>query len=199
MKKNIIFDLGNVLVKWDPQSVIDKTFIDTQHEGKHCRDIFHADDWNAFDRGEITEEEIKIKLAERLELSNELSHQFIENIKQSLTRLPDSVALLEELAKQGHGIYCLSNMPREFYTHLLAAHDFWHHFDHITISGHVNMIKPDEKIYEYVIQTNNLTPEHSVFIDDLAINIEAARSCGLKGIQFIDIVDCRQNLVEILG
>lgn len=199
MVKNIIFDLGNVLVKWDPQSVIDKTFLGSSLEGKLCADIFHAEDWNAFDRGELTEPQITEKMAKRLGISEASSEQFMFNIKTSLVDLPESVALLKQLSEQGYGIYCLSNMPREFYTYLLEAHDFWHHFDHITISGHVKLIKPDEKIYEYVIQTNNLKPEQSVFIDDLKENVDSAISCGLKGIQFLDIVDCKKSLSNILA
>lgn len=194
---NVIFDLGNVLLKWDPQTVIDNTFDGSEYEGKFHTGLFAEERWQAFDRGDVTENEIKQDLNAILGIEPEWADTLLENVKNSLVSLPESVQLLEALYEEGLSLYCLSNMPREFYTRLQEMHNFWHHFDHITISGHVNLIKPDKAIYKYVIETNDLVPQESIFIDDLAENVEAARSCGLHGIQFIDIVDCKNQLHQI--
>jgi HAD superfamily hydrolase (TIGR01509 family) len=90
-------------------------------------------------------------------------------------------------------------MPVSVYAYLRVRHDFWSAFSGIVISGEVKMAKPEPEIFEYLLSRFKLRPEHTVFIDDLALNVEGAMGAGLHAIQFIDAVQCARDLDAVMG
>lgn len=196
--KNIIFDVGNVLLKWDPQGVINDTFKDSEHEGQFEVAMFRIEDWLSFDQGLVTEKEVTDLVSKKWNISHQTAQKLIQNAKHSLQIKPGSIELLEELKYEGYRLFCLTNMSDEFFCHLEQAHDFWHHFEDITVSGRIKMLKPNPDIYEYVLKLHGIEASETVFIDDMQENVDGAQDIGMHAIQFTDAADCRSKLTHLL-
>lgn len=181
---NVIFDLGGVVIDWNPQRIIDN-FKDPKLTEYLFHKGFFEEHWTEFDRGMLTQEEIVGKMAEFTGHPEENCRDFVEFIKKSLIDIPRTVDLIKELSGKGYKLYCLSNMSIEFYDYL-KVRDVFDYFDGQIISGLEKMVKPDEAIYRLIIDRYNLVPEESLFIDDLKPNIEAANAVGLKTVHFHD-------------
>jgi len=196
--KNIIFDVGNVLLDWNPDKIIQKAFSNTEYEGKFTPNMFRLSDWLAFDQGLITEADISKIFQKHWGLSAKMTDHLLLTAKQSLIQKPDSIKLLKDLHAQNINLYCLTNMSEEFFQYLSKHHDFWDLFKHITVSARVKLLKPDPRIYHYVLDHNHLLADETILIDDIKENIESAIKTGLHGILFLDIEDCKKNLNLIL-
>ena len=198
--KNIVFDLGRVLIDWNADKALHKRFPDQTHHSLIKQSIFEHEDWLAMDKGTLTEEAAIANFHARTGFAPQELALLMHDVRESLTPLEDSWTLLHELHQQGYPLYCLSNMPASAFAHLKARYDRWHVFKGIVISGEVGMMKPHLEIFEHLLQTYRLVPEHTVFIDDLATNISGAQRVGMHGIQFTDVDACRSSLklLEIL-
>ncbi len=196
--KNIIFDVGNVLLDWNPGKIIQQAFANTKYAGKFTPQMFRLSDWLAFDQGLITEADVVRIIQERWGLSADQANYLLLTAKKSLTPKQESIELLKKLHQEKLGLYCLTNMSEEFFLYLSKAHDFWPLFKHITVSARVKLLKPDPKIYHYVLDQNNLLAHETVLIDDMKENIDSAIQTGLHGIQFLEIEDCKNKLDFLL-
>ena len=196
--QNIIFDLGGVLIEWNPLDVISRFSPDPDVQSILMQGIFEHPDWAEKDRGGFTEAEGIHRSAHRTGFSVEKITSLMVAIRDSLTLMADTLPLIDEFRSQGYPIYCLSNMPVEHYQHLKQLYDFWDRFDGIVISGMVKMVKPEPEIYQYLLSKYQLEPSTCVFIDDSPKNIEVARSLGINGIIFTNVHSCRLELREML-
>jgi len=199
LQKNIIFDVGNVLLTWNPDQIIQEAFKNTEHAGKFTPNMFRLADWLAFDQGLVTERQVSEKLQAQWGLTPELADHALYTAKKSLTPKEGSIELLEELdqrKKSGEKIelFCLTNMSEEFFEFLYKKYNFWKFFKHITVSARVKLLKPDPRIYHFVLNHNGLLAGQTILIDDMKENIESAVRTGLHGIEFINIQDCREKL-----
>lgn len=194
--RNWIFDLGNVLLRWAPEPVVAEVFPESEDHSALTKAIFHHPCWQSYDAGHISEQEACHSVATHIEQPFERVQALIMGCQNSLVAIEESVAFLQQLKAQGYRLFCLSNMPIEFYARLREMHDFWDCFDHITISGHVNYIKPQPEIYHYVLEHNRLKAEECVFLDDLAVNVAAAEALGIHAVQFTSIQECLPILTQ---
>jgi putative hydrolase of the HAD superfamily len=190
---NLVFDLGAVLVQWQPQDLLRQHFPNHADTPERARDLaddfFHHADWMSFDRGTLPMDRVISLTGARLGLPGPAVASLVERIGDYLTALPDTVALLARLRALREGdpairLYYLSNMPQPYARTLEQRHDFFQWFDGGVFSGDVNHIKPEPAIYELLESRYALQPERTVFIDDLAINITAAQARGWHGIRF---------------
>ncbi len=107
-----------------------------------------------------------------------------ELFAQTQHLVPDTVTLIKELKEQGYKLYILSNFCRESFNLIRERNpEFFALFDGIVISADVGFIKPDPNIYHYLLTTHNIDPRTACFIDDLTVNLEAARQLGIHTIQ----------------
>lgn len=195
--KHVIFDVGNVLLQWDPQSVIEEVLPSNQMAEKALALSFENDLWNQFDAGALTEQEVLNIVQQKLNIPIEIVQYLYEKSMQSLTPIPGSLELLEELNQNNVALYCITNMSLPFWDHLSAQYAFWPIFKHIVVSAKVKLIKPNPDIYWHLLEEHHLLPNDSVFIDDRAENIASAEKIGIHGIQFTDAKDCRAQLVKL--
>lgn len=192
--QNIIFDLGGVLIEWDPAQVLSSFYPDPEDQFALMQGIFDHPDWAEKDRGVYSaDEEIK-RFARRTGFAEKDIAALLVAVRDSLTLKADTLSLLYELREEGYPLYCLSNMPMDHASFLENKYDFWDVFSGIVFSGQVKMIKPELEIYQFLLREYQLEPETCVFIDDSPKNIEVARSLGIKGIVFSDVQSCRQQL-----
>lgn len=185
MIRNIVFDMGNVVIRFDPSYFLDRAGI-TQTEDRRLimNELFLSVEWAQMDAGTLTE-----KTAEPTILS-----RFPARLKDSVRELLYSWAypremiegmedLIGRLKAAGYGIYLLSNASA-------AQHDYWPKypvsslFDGKLISCDVKIVKPCHRIYEVFAEKFSLQPEECLFIDDAPANVAGAIACGWQGIVF---------------
>ena len=197
--RNVIFDLGGVVLDWNPAGIVALIEPVPERQAALRHALFGHADWRLFDRGALTEPELIKRLQLRLNSTRAEVEAILDAVRNSLVEKPETVKLLRALQGQGTPLYCLSNMPAAIYTHLRQRHNFWDAFSGIVISGEIQMMKPEPEVFTHLLATFNLRPEESVFIDDLPANIESAKRMGLHTICFTDAAQCRLELEQILG
>jgi putative hydrolase of the HAD superfamily len=119
-------------------------------------------------------------------------------VRGALLEKTETVRLVRALHQRGFVIFCLSNMPSPMYVHLRRQHTFWDVFRGIVISGDIQMMKPEPEIYLHLLERFGLVAEESVFVDDLQVNVDAAKAVGLHAIRFQDAAQCQRELYELL-
>lgn len=182
--KNIIFDMGRVLLQFDPYVSLN-TYCETK-EAKEIlyKELFHGPEWIMGDEGKITNgqrfELVKERVPKELHPTLKLVVENWEMCMKPVEGALDFYALVKE---KGYHTFVLSNACNRFYGYFPRFYDM-RSFDGVVVSSDVKMIKPNPAIYEYILKTYHLTPSECLFIDDVAENIEAARKAGMKGIVF---------------
>nr|WP_315478841.1 HAD family phosphatase [uncultured Rhodoferax sp.] len=205
---NVVFDFGAVLFTWRPIDLVTECFPDRAPTpalaGHLAHEVFGHPDWQAFDRGTTTMEEVIERTVVRLGLDRQALTQLVGEIGERLVPMPESIALLTRLhalraQQQANGgeplnLYFLSNMPVPYARTLERLHAFLQDFDGGIFSGDVLLIKPEPAIYQLLQSRYVLEPAKTVFIDDLLGNIEAAQAQGWHGIHFKNAQQVTQAL-----
>jgi len=182
MVKNIVFDLGNVLISFKPSEFFDKKNYPENIKAKILSDIFASKEWGMLDNGEINTQEAIDGIALKSSLKKE-EIALIFNLRTELMfPLDQNVRLLPELKKQGFRLYFLSNFPMDIFEEIKTGYYFFKYFDGGIISAEAKFSKPDNRIYEILLEKYSLIPEECLFIDDIEINVQAAEASGMKGL-----------------
>lgn len=184
MIKNIVMDMGNVLLAYDPFVILNQTCENAREKELILKHLFEGEAWEMGDRGEITNEQ-RYELVKPL-LPGEL-HPKLKTCVEHWDICMQPIAGAKEFCRmrkeEGFGMYVLSNACNRFYTYFPQRFGC-ELFDGILVSSDVHLVKPDLKIYELLCDTYGLTPQACVFIDDRPENVEAAKTVGMKGIVF---------------
>jgi putative hydrolase of the HAD superfamily len=199
MIKNIIFDLGNVLISFRPSEYLDKNNYPESYKSIILSDIFRSKEWLMLDNGEITTTEAIDSISGRSSLKREeIAHIF--NLRTDIFFPIDSnVKLLPGLQKRGFRLYYLSNFPLDVFEEIKNGYYFFRYFDGGIISSEVKISKPDNRIYEILFEKYLLKAEESLFIDDTEINVKAAESLGMKGIFTGGSTEISKEIEEAIG
>lgn len=204
---NVVFDFGAVLFTWQPGALIKTHFPEhaatPEKTAQLAQAVFGHTDWHNFDRGVLSEEAVSQRTAARLGLHGPALLALVEGIAEHLHPMQESLALLEELRelrqqKPALRLYFLSNMPAPYARVLEKKHAFLDWFDGGIFSGDVQLIKPETEIYELLEVRYALEPAHTLFIDDLAINVACAVARGWRGIRFESATQLREELRHLL-
>ena len=184
MIRNIIFDMGNVLLRWDPQHIVSRFTADAEAQRRLRAAIFEDPDWAAQDAGAISEDEMRDHIRSRLpgEL-HEAAMNCYDAFERHMQDIPEMQALALELKAEGHRIYVLSNANTRFADYLQGL-SFFQQFDGIVISAREKLVKPDARLYRLALERFGLRPEESLFIDDAQANVEGARAVGMAALRF---------------
>lgn len=182
MVKNIIFDLGNVLISFKPSEYFDKNKYPKTIKATILSDIFDSKEWLLLDNGEITTSEAIDTITSKSSLNKEeIAHIF--NLRTDLMfPLDPNVRLLPELKKRGFMLYYLSNFPMDIFEEISTGYYFFKHFDGGLISAEAKFSKPDSRIYKILLKRYSLIPKECLFIDDIEMNVRAAEVLGLNGL-----------------
>ena len=191
---NLIFDLGGVLVRWDPDAIIAGVFSDPALRAKVKADVLGHADWLEVDRGTLDLDEAIRRAARRTGLTHDELERLFASVPSSLVPFPDSVALLYKLNARGYPLYCLSNMGHASIDHLEREHKFFEVFRGRIVSCRLKLCKPEPEIYQHALQTYGLKAQDTVFIDDVEKNVAAAARLGIHGIQFKSLAQCERDL-----
>jgi putative hydrolase of the HAD superfamily len=197
--RNVIFDFGGVLVNWQPEAIIASFYAEQALRDAIRTHALQHDDWLEMDRGTLDEPTVIRRFAARMQRPEAEIEAFFDHVRASLTPIEPTVALLTELRERGFGLYGLSNMSESIFEHLRSLHSFFGLFDGIVVSGIVKSVKPEAAIYEQLRAQFALDFGESVFIDDLARNVDSARRLGLPAIRFESTAQVRRELEPLLA
>jgi putative hydrolase of the HAD superfamily len=194
---NIVFDLGGVVFSWEPEKIISQVFDDPKVRELVQSQIFHHPDWDELDRGTLLYPEAMLRAVERTGLPASSIIRLFRHVPLSLVGLPETVVLLRRLKAKGHRLFFLSNMHVASITYLERAYIFWDVFEGGVISCRIHLIKPEPEIYRYLVAQYDLKKEQTIFIDDLASNLEPADKMGIQTILFHHPLQCEQQLKNL--
>jgi len=194
---NLVFDLGGVVVRWDPDAIVAGVFSDPAVRAKVKRGVFEDPDWLELDRGTLGREEAISRAAKRTGVAVDEIMRLLHAVPPSLVLFPDTVDLLYRLKRKGHPLYCLSNMHFASIEYLEQTHTFWDVFQGRVISCRLQLCKPEAGIYEHLLQTYGLEPGKTLFIDDVQKNLDAAAKLGIRTLRFEDAAQCERELRKL--
>ncbi len=189
-----LFDIGNVLIDWNPDHLLAKLLPDGaavqafRQEAVTQARILEMDkgqDWSA------QLDEIAAAVPHHLETARAYRARWVETVSGSIQ---DVVDLMARLKGQGYPIYALSNYGVENFKATLAVYPFLDTFDGRIVSGYEGLIKPDPAIFELAIRRFALDPTRTLFIDDRPENTEAAAACGFQ----VHTFTTPARLIEVL-
>jgi putative hydrolase of the HAD superfamily len=204
---NFVFDFGAVLFTWEPARLVHTALREHAPTPAAAKLLAHAifghEDWHGFDRGTVSFEDVLRRTTERVGVPALALDALLAPIGERLTPIAESVQLLGALRERREQrgdirLYYLSNMPEPYARVLEQRHDFLQWFDGGIFSGDVKMAKPEPAIFKLLAERHGLEPARTVFIDDMAGNVEAARGLGWQGIHFVSPQEGIQQILALL-
>jgi 2-haloacid dehalogenase len=194
----VVFDIGGVLIDWDPRHLYRKLFAGDETAMEHFLANVCTHEWNRCqDAGRSFAEGARLLKQghpDKAELIDAYGARFDEMMAGPIV---GAVEILAELRERDTPLYLLSNFSAETFPPALDRFDFLRWFRGMVISGEVGVIKPDPRIYEIMLARFAIDPHQAVYIDDVAANAEAARLFGIHGIQFTTPGALREELVRM--
>lgn len=175
---NVVFDVGDVLLRWQPERYVRESFPDLPTVPV-VDAVFRSREWFALDQGTIERPEAEAAFVHRSGLSAGTVTALLDGMPDSLQPIAAMLALVQHQRQQGRAVYVLSNMPRYVALELQHRHAFLREFTGALYSYEVRLSKPDTGIYAALLERYGLTAADCVFIDDKPENLAAARQCGL--------------------
>lgn len=185
MINTIIFDMGNVLIDFRWKALYEEMGLTGETFLRMAKATTQNPFWNEFDRGILTDEEMFegfVKLDPELE--PEIRRFFYEEFHGLLREYDYSREWIKSLKDNGYRVLLLSNFSQKALRECADQLGYMQEADGAVLSCDVKLIKPGEEIYKYLIEKYDVIPEEAVFIDDTAVNVEAAKKLGINGIVF---------------
>ncbi len=197
MIRNIIFDMGGVMIDWTPDHLLDKLGITGEDRETLKREVFKEIEWVALDAGTMSNDEAFRLVSKRLE---ERLWPAAEFMIKRWPELPFSekegiVALYKELREKDYKLYVLSNADikqKDYFPRVPGSE----YFCGRVTSAEVDLLKPDKKIYEHICEKYDLKKEECYFVDDVALNVYNALEYGFKGSVYFDTKRLRRKMRE---
>lgn len=184
MIKNIVFDMGNVLLDYNPEVPLNKFCKSEKAKEIIRKELFGGAEWVQLDLGSITVEEAFESIASRI------PEQYYEELRECIFKwdicmipLEGAKEFLQYVKGKRYKLFILSNAHKSFYEYFPRAIDL-NIFDGAVVSADIHIVKPDIRIYEHLLKTYKLNPAECLFIDDRADNVEGAKAAGINAIQF---------------
>ena len=193
-----VFDLGGVLLDWNPRHLYRKLFAGDEAAMEHFLATVCTHEWNRCqDAGRSFAEGGRLLTAQhpdKVELIDAYGARFDEMIAGPIAGM---VEILAELRDRGTPLYGLTNWSAETYPPARERFAFLSWFRGILVSGEVGVIKPDPRIFEVLIERFAINPENAVYIDDVEANVAAAQPFGIHAIQFTTPARLRRELTRL--
>ncbi len=194
----VIFDLGGVLLDWNPRYLYRTLFPGDEAAMEHFLATICNNEWNRQqDAGRSCAEAARLLKAEHPDKATLIDAYYTRHLDMIAGPIAGTVTTLGELRERGTPLYFLSNYAAETYPLALERFDFLSWFAGGIVSGEHGVIKPDPAIYALLIERFGIDPHRAVFIDDIAANAEAARPFGIHGIHFTSPDALREELGEL--
>jgi HAD superfamily hydrolase (TIGR01509 family) len=173
--KNVIFDIGGVLLHWNPVDLVTATF---GYKNQGILDIIHSETWKRLDNGTLNNSEALYSVPEKLRSDFAL---FLQEFTKHMFIIQKGVEMVKYCKSKGVRLYILSNFHLDGFK-AIETMPIFKEFDGFVISSHVKVNKPEKGIYMALLGKYHLDPCESIFIDDKLENVEASIDLGMHGI-----------------
>lgn len=194
---NVVFDIGNVLVHWEPRALYSKIFASEDEVEWFLTHVCNHD-WNLEqDRGRSFADGVKELTARFPEHAEAIAAYDTRWHETVLGAIDGSVAILDELKARGTPLYAITNFNQDKFREAQKRFPFLAVFRDIVVSGDERLLKPDPAIYRRLLDRNGLRAEDCVFIDDSAKNADGARAVGMKSIHYTTPEALRAELAKL--
>lgn len=194
----VIFDLGGVLIDWNPRHLYRKLFPGDEAAMEQFLAAVCTPAWNyGQDRGRLIADAVRELTAEHPQHSGLIAAYYTRFDEMMAGAIADSVAIVAELHARSVPLYGLTNFSAETYPLAVARFEFLRWFRGILVSGEHGVVKPDPAIYRLLVERFGIDPRAAVFIDDVKANAEAAACVGIRGIHFIGAEALRVELAAL--
>ena len=199
MYKNILFDMGNVIMDFSPDYILSMFTKDVKLINLLKYKLIYTEAWARSDKGELNETEIYKETIKNLDSKyHELAREVIFGWYKYKTESKEMYELMRDLKSKGYKLYLCSNAAESFHKY----EDTIEAFKLLTakiVSADIKVVKPDKEFFEYVLNTYNLKPQECFFIDDLSNNIKGAYECGIDGYQYNGNTSLLRKFLERVG
>ena len=181
----VIFDLGGVLVDWDPMNLYKKVF-ETEKEARWFIDNVCTSAWNVEqDGGRLIDDAVKLKIAEFPEYEEQIELFYTRWEEMFAENIQTNIDIQQSLIKNpNYKVYALTNWSAEKWERSLELFPFFKDFEGVIVSGQEKTRKPFDDIYQLVFNRFTVTPSNAIFIDDNLDNVNAAIKNGMNAVQF---------------
>jgi 2-haloacid dehalogenase len=193
----VVFDLGGVLIDWNPRYLYRKLFAEEAAMEAFLATVC-TPEWNLQQDAGRPFVDAYAALTKSHPHHKPLIEVWQERFDEMMSgEIAGTVEILSELRARGTPLYALSNWSAETFPYALRRFEFLRWFDGVVISGELKLIKPDPRIYQHLLYTHALTAESTVFIDDVPHNVAGATAVGIHGLQFTDPPTLRRDLAAL--
>jgi len=197
MPSTVVFDLGNVLVRWNPRLLYEQLIPDGGELDQFFDTVITHDWIRDQDAGRTFADGIALLTARFPRYEAEI-RAFWERWHEMVPGpIEETVAILAELKARQTPLYALTNWSHETFPIARARFPFFDWFAGIVVSGEVRLVKPDARIYRHLLETHGLQAEDCVFIDDSPANVAGARALGITGLHFRSPEQLRRDLADL--
>ena len=198
-----IFDLGGVVIDWNPRYLYRKLFDGNDRAMEHFLATVCTPSWNELQDGGRTFADACASLKATHPGETELIDAWFKRYDEMLAgEIPGTVEILTEMRSRRITLYALSNWSTETFPIALSRFECLKWFQGVLLSGEVRLLKPGRRIFEVFLKTFAIDPARAIYIDDRRANVEVAASFGMHGILFTDSRSLRAELIKegsILG
>ena len=198
MIKTVIFDIGNVLTDFAWKEMYKEKGLEGETFDRVAKATVQSPYWCELDRGIMTFSEVMDKF---VNLDSEMEDEIrrvLADMHGIVTGRSYAVPWICSLKKQGVKVYVLSNFSEKIWKECIDALEFYEFTDGGIISYKEHLIKPDQAVYQLLLERYGLCADECVFIDDLEENVKAARLCGINGIVFKNYEQAKKELNDML-
>jgi putative hydrolase of the HAD superfamily len=196
-RRTVVFDVGGVIVRWQPLELMREHFpqIDAHTAFSQVFEHWGPGDWRDFDLGRVEPDMLADRITARTGFARPAVVALIAAVPHHLQPTPEGVALIERVRAAGHRLALLSNMPAPYAQHLEAAHACFAPFEQRAWSGRLGLAKPERAIFDHLQRALSADGDELLFIDDHAVNVEAARAVGWHALHFDSAANVERQLV----
>jgi putative hydrolase of the HAD superfamily len=197
MIRNVIFDVGNVFVRWSPSDIIWRCFkleLDSEQNRHQADAIFRSPTWTSLNLGQLTQVEAEAAFQRQFGLTKDETATLFFHVTDHQEPIDGTEQIARRLVQAGYRVFGLTDNVHEIVAHLKSRYRFWELFEGAVVSAEVGMIKPHQAIFHHAINTYGLTASQTVFFDDVQANVDGARSIGMEARLFTTAERCEQDL-----
>jgi putative hydrolase of the HAD superfamily len=201
MIRNVVFDVGNVFVRWSPPEIVRRCFdlaADSDANLKRAEALFRSRIWRRLNLGELTQLEAELAYQDQFGLTKDETQKMFFHVMDHQEMIDGTVAIANRLKQSGYRVFGLTDNVREIVAYHKARNTFWELFEGAVVSAEIGLMKPDPAIFRHMLDTFSIAAAETVFLDDYQVNIDGAKSVGIEAKLFTTASRCEQDL-QALG
>ncbi|HRO69003.1 MAG TPA: HAD family phosphatase [Chitinophagaceae bacterium] len=197
--KAIIFDLGGVLIDWNPRYVFDEKYFESEEKREFFFSNICTSDWNEEqDAGRSIVEATQLLVGQHPEWETAIRDYYGRWTDMLKAPIPETVEIFRQLKQSDrYKLYALTNWQVGLFDIALVRYNFLHWFDGRVVSGEERTRKPFPEFYQRLLNRYDLKPSETIFIDDNARNVKAAEDLGIRSIHFQSPSQLKEKLTEM--